>query len=171
VLRIRILSFPDSDPCFWYPKNKNYRLKNSKFEKSQKFFLVKECSLSLVRPFDFQALGEATSHPERISTYLHRQNMKLHVSFLLTNFVFLYLNPDPQTQINLDPGSQLWKNIQVHCFYVSSEIFNQQISPLPTIIVREKIMNALKQERSPQGEEGIVEKQVTWIVLVDFYFI
>jgi hypothetical protein len=32
-------------------------------------------------------------------------------------------------------------------------------------------MNALKQERSPQGEEGIVEKQVTWIVLVDFYLI
>jgi hypothetical protein len=31
-------------------------------------------------------------------------------------------------------------------------------------------MNALKQERSPQGEEGIVEKQVTWIISVDFIF-
>ncbi len=48
--------------------------------------------------------------------------MKLQISFLQAMFVFLDLDQETQTQINPDPGQQPWKNIQVHCFYVSSEI-------------------------------------------------
>ncbi len=64
--------------------------------------MVIECNLSLVvRPYDFQALGEATSHPKRISTvhYIFQTPMNLIISFMQAIFVFLDLDPDSQTQI------------------------------------------------------------------------
>jgi hypothetical protein len=72
--------------------------------KNPKIFLFWLMNESLVRPFDIQALGEATSHPERI--YLPKSSKYE---------IFVCLDLDLQTQIYPDPGTQLWKNMQVLC--------------------------------------------------------
>ncbi len=143
--------------------------------------LVKECNLSIVRPFDYQALGEAPSHLERIST-LHLPNTYESSYFLFASYFFspwIYIRIY-KPKINRTRVHSSGKIVKFTAFsspqrFLTSSYISRShhywLWITHRIFVREKIMNALKQERSPQGDEGIVEKQVTWIVLVYFYFI
>jgi hypothetical protein len=74
-------------------------LKNSKFTdlKNPSNVFGLKTAVYLLLHFDLQALGEATSHPERL--YLPTSSYDI--------FVCLDLDPDVQPQINPYPGSQL----------------------------------------------------------------